>query len=102
MKKEFDIMTTQFSLRTIRRFRTVQQLPDQLDPEAPPQALILPGSPIPKGNIIVFPRSFNPPTNAHLSMLKQSRRFGRQHGGMSVYAALSMLTTDKDNVERPL
>jgi len=102
MKKEFDIMTTQFSLRTIRRFRTVQQLLDQLDPEAPPQALILPGSPIPKGNIIVFPGSFNPPTNAHLAMLKQARRFGRQHGGMSVYAALSKRTTDKENVERPL
>src|SRR5437868_7065732 len=31
-----------------------------------------------------------------------ARRFGRQHGGMSVYAALSKRTTDKENVERPL
>src|SRR5437660_2966992 len=102
MKKEFDIMTIKFSPSTIQRLRSVQRLLDQLDPEAPPQALILPGSPIPKGNIIVFPGSFNPPTNAHLAMLKQARRFGRQHGGMSVYAALSKRTTDKEDVERPL
>src|SRR2546429_2042397 len=102
MKKEFDIMTTQFSLRTIRRFRTVQQLLDQLDPEAPPQALILPGSPIPKGNIIVFPGSFNPPTNAHLALLKQAQRFAQAHEPMYLYAAISKRTVDKETVERPL
>ena len=95
-------MTIKFSPSTIQCLRSVQRLLDQLDPEAPPQALILPDSPQPRGTIIVFPGSFNPPTNAHLAMLKQARRFGRQHGGMSVYAALSKRTTDKENVERPL
>src|SRR5712691_9888876 len=87
---------------TIHRLKEVQSLLDQLHPEAEPRALIVPGSPEPRGNIIVFPGSFNPPTNAHLALMKQARRFGRQHGGMSVYAALSKRTTDKENVERPL
>ena len=95
-------MTIQFSSSTIQRFRSVQRLLDQLDLEAKPQALILPGSPQPRGGIIVFPGSFNPPTNAHLAMLKQARHFGRQHGSMFIYAAMSKRTTDKENVERPL
>ncbi len=75
---------------------------DQLDPQARPQVSIVPGSPVPEANIIVFPGSFNPPTIAHLALLKQARQFGRQHGGMRVYAAVSKRTTDKETVERPL
>src|SRR5947209_14043804 len=97
-----------FSPGDIRRYRTIQGLLDQLDPDAPPQALIVPGSPAPAGNIVVFPGSFNPPTNAHLAMLRQAQRFERLRGtgpvsGVSmVYAAISKRTTDKERVERPL
>ena len=91
-----------FSAYTIRRFERVQRLLDQLDPEAPPQALIVPGSPTPEGNIIVFPGSFNPPTTAHLALLKQAWQFARAHGPMHIYAAVSKHTTDKESVQRPL
>lgn len=91
-----------FSSYTIQRFKRVQALLDQLDPEAPPQAVIVPGSPTPEGNIIVFPGSFNPPTTAHLALLKQARQFARLHGSMHLYAAISKRITDKETVERPL
>ena len=90
------------SVNTIRRLKQVQTLLDQLDPEAAPQALIVPGSPVPRGGIIVFPGSFNPPTTAHLALLKQARQFASLHTSMQVYAAVSKLITDKENVERPL
>jgi nicotinamide-nucleotide adenylyltransferase len=64
-----------FSQQAIQRFKQAQALLDQLRPESPPQALILPGSPQPTGNIIVFPGSFNPPTNAHLALLKEAQQF---------------------------
>ncbi|GAC1565801.1 MAG: hypothetical protein NVS3B14_04760 [Ktedonobacteraceae bacterium] len=63
---------------------------------------IVTGSPAPQGDIIVFPGSYNPPTKAHLALLKQARQFGSLHGGMRVYAAMSKRTTDKESVERPL
>ena len=61
-----------FSSNTIQRFKRIQVLLDQLDPQAPSQALVVPGSPEPEGKIIVFPGSFNPPTLAHLALLKQA------------------------------
>jgi nicotinamide-nucleotide adenylyltransferase len=91
-----------FSSYTIRRFRQVQKLLDQLDPQADPQALIVPGSPAPEGKIIVFPGSFNPPTTAHLALLKQAWHFARLHGPMHIYAAMSKHITDKESVQRPL
>ena len=91
-----------FSKNTFQRFKRVQRVLDELDPQAKPQVCLVPGSPAPRGNIIVFPGSFNPPTTAHLAMLQQAREFGREHGGMAVYAALSKRTTDKEAVERPL
>lgn len=91
-----------FSNRIVQRFRRAQRLLDELDPQAKPQARLVPGSPAPQGDIIVFPGSFNPPTTAHLAMLKQACQFGRMHGGMRVYAAMSKRTTDKETVERPL
>ena len=75
---------------------------DQLGPQAPSQALLVPGSPVPEGKIIVFPGSFNPPTLAHLALLKQAWQFARVHGPMLVYAALSTHITDKERVQRPL
>ncbi|MGH2496688.1 MAG: hypothetical protein ACRDIV_18460, partial [Ktedonobacteraceae bacterium] len=86
----------------MQRFRSVQRLLDQLDPQESPLVCVVPGSDTPQGNIIVFPGSFNPPTTAHLAMLRQARQFGRAHDGMLVYAAMSKRTTDKETVERPL
>ncbi len=94
-----------FTQGTIQRFRTIQSLLNRLDPDAQPQALILPGSPVPTGSIVVFPGSFNPPTNAHLAMLRQAQRFEQLRGTgpvSVVYAAISKRTTDKERVERPL
>ena len=91
-----------FSRRTAQRFRRVQRLLDQLDPQAKPQARLMAGSPAPQGDMIVFPGSFNPPTNAHLAMLSQAAQYGGAHGEMLVYAAMSKRTTDKETVERPL
>jgi len=91
-----------FSNREIQHFKSAQHLLDELDPRAKPQVCLVPGSPVPRGNIIVFPGSFNPPTIAHLAMLQQAREFGSAHGGMGVYAAMSKRTTDKESVERPL
>ncbi len=94
--------TFHISSYTLQRYRRIQALLDQLDPQAPSQALILPGSPAPERNIIVFPGSFNPPTSAHVAMLKQAWQFARLHGPTNVYAAISTHITDKERVERPL
>src|SRR5436305_11900315 len=91
-----------FSSYTIQRFKKIQVLLDQLDPDASSQALVVPDSPTPEGKIIVFPGSFNPPTLAHLALLKQAWQFARVHGPMYIYAALSTHITDKERVQRPL
>jgi nicotinamide-nucleotide adenylyltransferase len=91
-----------FSSYTIQRFKRIQSLLDQLDPQASPQALVVPGSPTPERKIIVFPGSFNPPTLAHLALLKQAWQFARVHGPIHIYAALSTHITDKERVQRPL
>jgi nicotinic acid mononucleotide adenylyltransferase len=90
------------SARTLQRLRRLQALLDQLEPAALPQALIVPGSPQPRANVIVFTGSFNPPTVAHLARLKQAQQFARQHEPMHLYAAFTKLTVDKEAVERPL
>jgi nicotinic acid mononucleotide adenylyltransferase len=91
-----------FSTRTIQRLRRIQSLLDQLQPGAEPRAFIVPGSPQPRDGMIVFPGSFNPPTIAHIALLKQAQQFARQHEPMSLYAAFSKHTVDKEAVERPL
>lgn len=100
-------VTIHGSMQTIHRLERIQELLEQLDPNAPPQALVVPGSPLPRGEIIVFPGSFNPPTTAHLALLKQARHFARLEavhgrGSMQLYAALSKHIVDKETVERPL
>lgn len=81
---------------------------DRLHPEEQPEAVIAPHSPAPHGEIIVFPGSFNPPTTAHLALMKQARRLAlqrnKQEGNRTVqlFAAMSKLTVDKEHVERPL
>ncbi len=87
---------------TIQRLKSIQSLLDQLDPQAPSQALIVPDSPTPEGKIIVFPGSFNPPTIAHLALLKQAWQFARVHGPMLIYTALSTHIIDKEQVQRPI
>ncbi len=97
------------SPQTVRRLKQVQSLLDQLQPEAEAQALLVPGSAQPRGAIIVFPGSFNPPTTAHLALLKQARQFAILHTQalevsrhIQLYAALSKHIVDKEYVERPL
>jgi len=87
---------------TLQQYRRIQALLDQMDPAASSQALVLPGSPTPERKIIVFPGSFNPPTTAHLAMLKQAWQFAHMHDPMNVYAAISTHITDKERVQRPL
>ncbi len=97
------------SQHEIQNLKRVQALLDELHPEAPPQVLLAPGSPVPRGGIIVFPGSFNPPTTAHMALLKEARQFARFHSfqqGKSeiihLYAAMSKHIVDKESVERPL
>src|SRR5579884_2661365 len=90
------------SEQTIARLRQIQALLNQLDPAAPPRAVVVPDSPQPRGSIIVFPGAFNPPTKAHLGMLRQAQRYANHHAPMQLYAAFSKVTVDKERVERPL
>jgi nicotinic acid mononucleotide adenylyltransferase len=90
------------STHTIHQLRQIQKLLDQLHPKADPLALSIPGLPEPHDNIIVFTGSFNPPTRAHLALLKQAQYYAHQHEPMHVYTAFSKLTVDKEKVERPL
>lgn len=94
---------------TIQLLKQIQALLEQLDPEAEPQALIVPGSPRPEGTLIVFPGSFNPPTVAHLALLRQAQQFvqqalspGKENPVVRLYAAMSKHTVDKERVQRPL
>lgn len=100
-------VTIHVSMQTLRRLEGIQELLEELAPQAPPRALLVPGSPLPRREIIVFPGSFNPPTTAHLALLKQARHFAQleaSHGRepMQLYAALSKHIVDKETVERPL
>ena len=87
--------------RLLHHYKRVSRLLDRLDPEGKPWAIASPGSAEPRGDIIVFPGSFNPPTVAHLAMLREARKFANQRGGhWRVYAALSKQIVDKEAVER--
>lgn len=90
------------SKHTIHSLKRIQALLEQLQPQAAPRALIVPGSPEPRHSMIVFPGSFNPPTTAHLALLRQARQFAHLHGSMQIYAAMSKHTVDKETVECPL
>ena len=89
----------------LKRMQKVQTLLNTLQPEGTPQVRVAPGSALPRGDIAVFAGSFNPPTIAHLALLKQAHRFmPAQRGGrpVALYAAFSKRTVDKEGVERPL
>ncbi|HEX4203404.1 MAG TPA: hypothetical protein VHZ51_04245 [Ktedonobacteraceae bacterium] len=91
-----------FSPAIVQRLRRIQHQIDQLRADAPPRAVVVAGSPRLRKDVIVFTGSFNPPTRAHLAMLKQAQHYARAHGSMQVYAAFSKQTVDKETVERPL
>lgn len=95
-------VSIRISPHTMRSLKRVQTLLEQLQPEMTARALVVPGSLEPGRSIIVFPGSFNPPTRAHLALLREARQFARLHGSMQVYAAMSTYTVDKETVERPL
>lgn len=82
-------------------YRRVWRALESLDPQKQPRAVCSPGSEIPRGRIIVFPGSFNPPTLAHLALLKQAHYFARrQRGHWQIYAAISKQIVDKEVVQR--
>lgn len=95
-------MNIHIAPRILRKYRRARRLLERLDPQALPWALAAPGTESPRGDIIVFPGSFNPPTQAHLAMLRQARRVAerRRGGHWRVYAALSRQIVDKEAVER--
>lgn len=90
------------SQRTVQNLKRIQRQLNQLQPETPPKALAVAGSPQPREHILVFSGSFNPPTTAHLALLKQAQQFAHQYKPMFLYAAFSTHTTDKETIERPL
>lgn len=89
-------------IRELRHLACLQAQIDQLDPMGDPHALLLSGPKEPRGSVIVFTGSFNPPTTAHLALLKQAGYYAAQHHSMHVYAAFSKQTVDKESVTRPL
>jgi nicotinamide-nucleotide adenylyltransferase len=94
-------MSIRVAPQQLRRYRKVYQVLERLDPATSPWAMVAPHSASPCGNIIVFPGSFNPPTVAHLAMLRQARRFANRQGGhWQLYAALSKQIVDKEAIER--
>lgn len=95
-------MSVYISRQKVQRFRRIQATLDRLDPAEEPQALTLPGSPHPRESVIIFTASFNPPTLAHLALLKEAQRYAREHEPMQVFAAMSKHIIDKEMVERPL
>jgi nicotinic acid mononucleotide adenylyltransferase len=92
------------SPRLLPHLKKIQTLLNRLHTQAAPQALVVPGSTLPHGDIVVFAGSFNPPTIAHLALLKQAQRFMYEQGTkpFHLYAAFSKRTVDKEGVERPL
>jgi nicotinic acid mononucleotide adenylyltransferase len=64
----------------LQRAKKVQNLLDQLDTQSAPLALVVPGSVVPRGDIVVFAGSFNPPTIAHLALLEQAQSVGIGEG----------------------
>jgi nicotinamide-nucleotide adenylyltransferase len=94
-------MNVHLSSHTLRQYKRVRRLLETLDPAGEPWAVVSPGSKEPRGDIIVFPGSFNPPTTAHLAMLKQARKVASRQGGRwRVYVAISKQIVDKETVER--
>jgi nicotinamide-nucleotide adenylyltransferase len=98
---DIDDMSIRVNPRLLHYYRRVHRLLECLNPKARPWAVVSPGSAIPREGIIVFPGSFNPPTRAHLALLRQARKFANRQGGhWQIYAAMSKQIVDKEAVER--
>lgn len=89
----------------LQRMKRVQSLLNRLQLDAAPVSVCVPGTPAPKDTVIIVTGSYNPPTTAHLALLKQAQRYVRVHAAQQtihVYAAFSKHTVDKEGVEVPL
>ena len=96
-----DGMDIRVAPQQLRRYKRAYRVLERLNPATSPWALVAPRSAPPRGNILVFPGSFNPPTVAHLALLRQARKFANRQGGhWQLYAALSKQIVDKEAVER--
>ena len=95
-------MGTHIAPHALRSMKRIQSLLDRLHLDDAPQALSVSDKHEPRDTVIVFTGSFNPPTLAHLALLKQARIYARAHMPMQLYAAFSKQTVDKEHVERPL
>jgi nicotinic acid mononucleotide adenylyltransferase len=95
-------LTMQIDPHLLQHYRHIAAVLANLRPQGEPWAAVSPRSEEPRGDIIVFPGSFNPPTLAHLEMLRQARKFAnrREGGHWRIYAALSRHIVDKEAVER--
>ena len=95
------------SSRRLQQVRRVQGLLDRLQAGSEPTVVRVPGSGSqePRGTVIIFTGSFNPPTIAHVALLKEVEQYLQsQHvrEPVRLYAAFSKRSVDKETVERPL
>jgi nicotinic acid mononucleotide adenylyltransferase len=95
-------MSIYISPYVLRSMKRIQSMLDCLHPDSAPQALSISGRHEPRDTVIIFTGSFNPPTIAHLALLKQAQKYAKGHQSMHLYAAFSKQTVDKEHVERPL
>lgn len=95
-------MTIHIEPHLLQYYQHVECLLAGLQPEGEAWAVVASRLREPRGDVIVFPGSFNPPTLAHLALLRQARTFAGRHrrGNWQVYAALSRHIVDKEAVER--
>ncbi len=95
-------MTIHIDPHLIQHYKHVNCLLARLDLRAEPWAVVASERRELRGDIIVFPGSFNPPTLAHLAMLRSARDLAERHDGghWRVYIALSKQIIDKETVER--
>jgi nicotinic acid mononucleotide adenylyltransferase len=91
-----------FSKSVVQRMCKIQDRLNVLDPDAAPYAQLVPGSPQPRQDVIVLPGSFNPPTGAHLALLKEAYLYTHPRHSFQLYAAFTIRTVDKESVECPL
>ena len=95
-------MTIHIDPHLIQHYKHVERMLESLRPQGEPWAAVVPNVQELRGDCIVFPGSFNPPTLAHLAMLREARVYAEKciGGRWQVYAALSRQIVDKETVER--
>ncbi len=95
-------MTMYINTHLLHHYKHIACLLENLHPQGEPWAVTTTRGAEPRGDVVIFPGSFNPPTLAHLAMLRSARAFAGRHDGghWRVYAALSRHIVDKEAVER--